>query len=119
MVIAVTYDKASGEVYPHLGMATAVKIYHAEDGKVVSSEVVDMKQPGHGPIAAVFFGHGANVVICGGIRPSAAGALETSGLELYAGAKGDADAAVEAYLAGKLAHDPDACVAGEICGHDD
>ena len=42
------------------------------------------------------------VLICGGIGGGAQTALEEAGVELCAGAEGDADQAVEAYLKGEL-----------------
>ncbi len=118
MKIAVTYDKENGRVYQHFGMATAVKFYNVENGAVVSTEIVEIKNPGHAMIAPVLFGNGAEVLICGHIKPGAANAIVISGLMLCAGAEGDADKAVEAYLAGELQHDKNAIDMDEICGHD-
>lgn len=116
MKIAVTYK--DGKVDPHFGMATQVKFYDVENGNVVSTDIVELTA-GHTFIARVIYGNAADVVICGHIKPGAANALVLSGLMLCAGAEGDTDAAVEAYLAGTLQHDPDAIDLDEICGHDD
>lgn len=115
MKIAVTYE--NGDIYPHFGMAARVKFYDVENGEIISSEIVELKSPGHSLIAPVLFGHGTDVLICGHIKPSAANALIISGLMLCAGASGDADAAVRAYLDGSLEHDPCAVDADELCGH--
>ncbi len=118
MKIAVTYDKKNGSVYQHFGMATAVKFYNVENGSIISTDLVEIKKPGHSMIAPVLFGNGANVLICGHIKPGAANAIVISGLMLCAGAKGDADAAVKSYIAGELEHDRSAVDIDEICGHD-
>ena len=117
MKIAVTYE--DGRVFPHFGMAVCVKFYEIEDGQIVSTEMAELKNPGHGFIARVIFGNGADTVITGSIKPSAANALMVSGIMLCAGAQGDADQAVKDYIAGKLVHDPSALTTDEICGHDD
>jgi len=117
MKIAVVYE--NGNVNPHFGTATCVKFYEVNDGKVISTDMVEMKQAGHGFIAPVLFQNGAEAVICGNIKPGAANAIVLSGLMLCAGVSGDADAAVEAYIAGSLTHNPDAIDIDEICGHDD
>ena len=55
-----------------------------------------------------------DTLICGGIGGGAQAALANAGIKLYGGASGDADAAVEALLAGELAYDPNA-----RCDHHD
>lgn len=114
--IAVTYD--NGKVYQHFGMALNVKIYEVEDGKIVSTEIIEMKAAGHSMIAVVLFTNNVNVLICGNIKPGAAEGIAISGIELFAGVEGDADAAVEAYINGTLKHNPDALTVNETCGHD-
>ncbi len=47
-----------------------------------------------------------NTLICGGIGGGAQNALAQAGITLYGGVQGDADAAVNDFLAGKLAYDP-------------
>jgi predicted Fe-Mo cluster-binding NifX family protein len=117
MKIAVTYD--NGNVHQHFGMATCVKFYNIQNGQIVSTDIVEMKSPGHGMIAPVLFGNGAEVLICGHIKPTAANALLVSGLMLCAGAKGDADRAVEDYISGVLKNDETAIDMDEVCGHED
>ena len=48
----------------------------------------------------------ADVLICGGIGGGAQTALAAAGVKLYGGVSGDADAAVEAFLAGELSYNP-------------
>lgn len=121
MKIAVTYE--NGEVYQHFGHTSQFKVYEAQDGKVVSAQVVDTNGSGHGALAGFLAGMGVEVLICGGIGMGAKNALAEAGIRLYPGASGDADAQVEAFLAGSLAYDPDTQCShhdhghGEDCGH--
>ncbi|MCR4778165.1 MAG: FKBP-type peptidyl-prolyl cis-trans isomerase [Lachnospiraceae bacterium] len=100
MKLAVTY--ANGEVFQHFGKTENFKIYEIEDGKVVSSEVVGNDGLGHEALAGLLADKDVKVLICGGMGQGAKDALSEAGLEVYSGAVGDADAAVEAYLKGEL-----------------
>lgn len=100
MKIAVAYD--NGIIFQHFGKTETFKIYEIEDGKVISSEVIGSNGVGHGALAGLLAEQNVDVLICGGIGGGAQTALEEAGVELYAGAEGDADQAVEAYLKGEL-----------------
>lgn len=100
MKIAVTYD--NGNVFQHFGKTEFFKVYEVEDNKVVSSEVIGSNGVGHGALAGLLADQAVDVLICGGIGGGAQAALEEAGVELCAGAEGDTDQAVEAYLKGEL-----------------
>ena len=100
MKIAVTYD--NGNIFQHFGKTEFFKVYEVKDGKVVSSEVIGSNGVGHGALAGLLADKAVDVLICGGIGGGAQAALEEAGVELCAGAEGDADRAVEAYLKGEL-----------------
>ena len=100
MKIAVTYD--NGNIFQHFGKTEFFKVYDVKDGKVVSSEVIGSNSVGHGALAGLLADRAVDVLICGGIGGGAQAALEEAGVELCAGAEGDADRAVEAYLKGEL-----------------
>lgn len=121
MRIAVTYN--NGEIFQHFGHSEEFKVYEVQDGKVVASEVIGSEGQGHGALAALLDGKGIDVLICGGIGGGAQAALAERGIELCAGAAGDADAAVEAYLAGELVNTGANCDhhgEGHTCGgHDE
>ena len=104
MRIAVTY--AGGEIFQHFGRTEQFKVYDVENGQVVHSEVVGTNGQGHGALAGVLQQLHADVLICGGIGGGAQAALASAGIQLYGGASGPADAAVDAFLAGRLAYDP-------------
>ena len=100
MKVAVTYEQ--GRVFQHFGHTEQFKVYDVEDGKVTASRILDSNGSGHGALAAMLAGEGIDVLICGGIGGGAQAALEEQGIELCAGASGDADEAVAAYLRGDL-----------------
>ncbi len=105
MKIAVTFDNE--QIFQHFGHTGQFKIYHVEDGKVISSEILDTNGSGHGALAGLLSGTAVDVLICGGIGGGAKTALAEAGIKLYGGVSGNCDDAVEAFLAGKLAYNPD------------
>ena len=112
MKIAVTYE--NGQIFQHFGHTKTFKVYEVEDGKILSSQVVDTNGSGHGALAGVLSLLQADVLICGGIGGGAQMALAAANIKLYGGVSGDADAAVAAFLAGELDYDPNA-----RCDHHD
>ena len=112
MKIAVTYD--NGQVYQHFGHCAQFKLYEIEDGKVVSSKVLDAAGSGHGALAGMLMMNGVDALICGGIGGGAQNALRGFGIKLYAGVQGSCDDAVAALLSGTLVS-----VAGATCDHHD
>ena len=100
MKIAVTYE--DGMVFQHFGHTEQFKIYEVTDGAVTAAEVSGTEGSGHEALASFLKGLGVDVLICGGIGDGAHDALSEQGIELCAGAAGDADKAVAAYLRGDL-----------------
>ena len=119
MKIAVTYD--NGNIFQHFGKTEFFKVYEIEDNKVISSEVIGSNGTGHGALAGLLADQDVDVLICGGIGGGAQAALEEAGVEMCAGAQGDADQAVEAYLKGELVSTGANCdhhhEEGHSCGH--
>ena len=102
MKIAVTYDNENREVFQHFGRTQFFKVYDVEDGQVTSSEIIGSNGTGHGALANLLADQSVDVLICGGIGGGAQAALAQAGVELCAGASGNADQAVEQYLKGEL-----------------
>lgn len=122
MKIAVTYE--DGQVFQHFGHTEAFKFYDVAEGKIAASQVVGTNGSGHGALAGFLKSHNVDTLICGGIGGGARTALAEAGIKLYPGASGDADAQVQALLAGTLQYDPDTQCAhhdhdhgGAGCGH--
>lgn len=116
MRIAVTYKE--GNIFQHFGHTEQFKLYDIEDGKVVSGQVVNTNGQGHGALAVFLSAAKADVLICGGIGGGAKAALAAAGIQLFGGASGDADAAVQDYLAGRLQYNPDVLCSHHGEGHD-
>ena len=129
MKIAATYD--NGNIFQHFGRTEYFKVYDVEDNKIIGSRVVGSNGVGHGALAGLLADQDIKVLICGGLGGGALNALRNAGIEVCAGAFGDADTAVEMYLKGELVdsgancdhhhhgedhecghHDEDGC-----CGH--
>lgn len=123
MKIATTYE--NGQIFQHFGHTEQFKIYNVEDEKIVSSEVVDTNGSGHGALADLLSALNVDVLICGGIGGGAQMALTQAGIKLFGGVQGDADKAVESFIAGILAYDPNAKCEhhdhhhgeGQVCGN--
>ncbi|MBE6914937.1 MAG: dinitrogenase iron-molybdenum cofactor biosynthesis protein [Ruminococcaceae bacterium] len=112
MKIAVTYS--NGEIFQHFGHTEQFKVYTVDGNKILSAEVIDTNGSGHGALAGLLSQLNVDVLICGGIGGGAQMALAQAGIQLYGGVTGDADKAVESFVAGNLAYDPDA-----KCDHHD
>lgn len=110
MKIAVTYE--NGQIFQHFGHCEEFKVYEVEENKVKSSQVVGTGGNGHEALAVFLKNQGVDALICGGIGGGARIALSQAGIELYPGASGEADQAVEALLNGSLNYDPDT-----VCSH--
>ena len=110
MRIAVTYE--NGQVFQHFGRTPAFKIYDAEAGEIRDSRVVETGGTGHGALAGFLKALETDVLVCGGIGGGAQAAMANAGIRLYAGASGDADAAVRALLDGTLPE-----ISGATCDH--
>ncbi|MDO5100985.1 MAG: NifB/NifX family molybdenum-iron cluster-binding protein [Eubacteriales bacterium] len=106
MRVAVTFKE--GEIFQHFGHSEKFKVYEVEDGKVVAEQILDASGSGHGALAGLLKSQAVDALICGGIGPGAQNALAEAGIELFAGVTGAADAAVEAWLAGKLTYQTEA-----------
>lgn len=124
MRIAVTYE--NGNVFPHFGRTEYFKLYDVEEGKILTSAVISTNGQGHGALAGVLAENDIDVLICGGIGWGAQNALAMAGIELCAGAAGNTDAAVQAYLAGTLVntgancdhhHEGEHSCGGHCCGN--
>ncbi len=112
MKIAVTYE--NGQIFQHFGHSEYFKIYDVEQGTIQSTQIVDVTGSGHCALAGLLAELGVEILICGGIGYGAQLALAEAGIRHFGGASGDADAAVQALIAGTLSYDPNA-----RCDHHD
>jgi len=77
-------------------------IFDTENNKIVKSETI--ANPGHKPgfLPNFLADRGVNVIISGGMGGGAVDIFNERNIEVIVGARGDAKAAVEAYLQGSL-----------------
>lgn len=100
MKIAVAYD--NGTVFQHFGRTETFKIYTIENNDVVSTDIINSNGAGHEALADFLAENGVNTVICGGLGGGALNALTAANIDVCAGAEGNSDDAVKAYLNGEL-----------------
>ena len=121
MRVAVTYD--NGNVFGHFGRTEQFKVYDIEDGKVISSQILGTNGEGCGALAGILNVANVDALICGGIGGGAQMALAEAGIKLYAGASGNTDEVVEAFITGTLDASGEANCdhhehgEGHSCGH--
>lgn len=117
MKIAVTYD--NGSVFQHFGKTEFFKMYTIENGAVTGSAVTDTNGASHHGLADFLHEQGVDAVICGGLGQGMYNALAQYGISVFAGAEGDADSAVDAFLDGQLGAASEAmgCSCHEHGGH--
>lgn len=112
----------AGEVSGHFGHTPCFVIAEISSGKVTASRAV--ASPGHGEgcsMPGFVHGLGASAVIVGGIGGGAVSGLAARGIEVIAGASGNAGQALQAYAAGALTSGEPGChdhgAHGHGCGH--
>ena len=105
MKIAVTYE--DGKIFQHFGHTENFMIYEVTDGKIIARNLLASNGSGHGALAELLARNNVDALICGGIGGGAKAALEELGIALYGGVAGDADQAVEDFISGNLAFNPD------------
>lgn len=102
MKVAVTYEKETGNVFQHFGKTQYFKIYQIEDGKILSSEVIDNGGNGHHALPPYLKSLGVETLILGNRRQGAIEAIAASGLKEMPGITGNADDAAELFVKGEL-----------------
>ena len=100
MKIAVASEKEM--VTEHFGHCEGFMIFDTENNQIVKSETI--ANPGHKPgfLPNFLADRGVNVIISGGMGGGAVEIFNERNIEVIVGAKGNAKAAVEAYLEGSL-----------------
>jgi predicted DNA-binding protein (UPF0251 family)/predicted Fe-Mo cluster-binding NifX family protein len=100
MKVAVTYE--NGQIFQHFGHTAQFKIYDVDQGKIVSTAVVNTNGSGHGALAGFLQELQVDTLICGGIGGGAQTALGQAGIRICGGVSGDADEAVASLLSDSL-----------------
>ena len=110
--IAVPYQEKDNSVFQHFGHTDHFKVYDVENGKATIAYVVNTEGSGHGALSGILKKLEVKTLICGGIGDGAKRALTEAGINFFGGVMGDADKAVQDFLAGTLAYNP-----GVTCTH--
>jgi predicted DNA-binding protein (UPF0251 family)/predicted Fe-Mo cluster-binding NifX family protein len=100
MKIAVSYENE--EVFQHFGQSPSFKFYEIKNKKVVATQVEATAGVGHRDLIPWLQERNVNVLICGGIGGMAIDLLKEAGIACYAGVMGEADEAVQQFLADQL-----------------
>ena len=100
MKIAVTHE--NGNVFGHFGKTKEFKVYEVEGGSIMSCDILPVEGEGHSALAGFLSDNDVEIVICGGLGNGAQNALDEAGIVVVAGASGNTDDAVEAFLAGAM-----------------
>ncbi len=118
MKIAVASDREI--VTGHFGHCEHFRIFNAENGKVISTEVVP--NPGHRPgfLPNFLNDMGVNVIISGGMGGGAVDIFNEKGIEVIVGVSGTANEVAALYLQGSLQSTGSVCHEhhhADECGH--
>jgi predicted Fe-Mo cluster-binding NifX family protein len=112
-------DGLAGNVSGHFGHTPYFVVAELADGNIVSSRLV--ASPGHGQgcsMPAFVESLGARTIIVGGIGAGAVNGLRARGIEIAAGATGNAAVALRSYAGGTLAKVQPGCGGHGGHGHD-
>jgi len=102
MTIAITYDKETGQVFQHFGKTEFFKLYEIQDGKILSSKVIDNGGNGHHALPPYLKSLGVETLILGNRGQGAVDAITAAGLKEVPGITGSADEAAKLFAEGKL-----------------
>ena len=105
MVVAITYDKETGNVGQHFGHADFFKLYEIENGRIMDSAVVAPFGQGHEAVASTMDDYSVSLVICQNIGDGAMQALSAYGIAVCPNVEGLADDAIEAFMQGSYITD--------------
>ena len=102
MIIAVTLDKNTNNVFGNFGEAKNFFLYDTEKGV---GKIVDNGGFTHHELIKYIKSLNAEVLICGGMGNHAYEALTASNIKVFPGAKGDVMEVINKYLNNKLVVD--------------
>jgi len=100
MRIAVPYN--NGLINPAFGRTEYFKLYETENGKIVSSTVIDNGGFGHTDLITYLKKYEVDIALIGNIGQHGFDAFAEAGIELYTSNYDDADTVIRKYLDGSL-----------------
>lgn len=102
MNITIAVPIENDDIFEHFGKATKFKIYTIENNKIISRDIAEAEGGSHEAVGLWLVMRGVNAVICGRIGPGSLGALTAAGIPALMGIEGNADEAIDKFLAGEL-----------------
>lgn len=112
MKIAVPYQ--NGMVFSHFGQTKTFAIFEVDENKkVVSKQLLETKEKGHGALPVLLKEQGVDVLLAGGMGQGAKDGIAKQGILGMAGASGNVDDVVKSYLDGTFV------ASNAVCQHHD
>lgn len=113
-----------GRIDDHFGHCEYFEVFTVDDGRIIDRRRVDSPE-GCGcksGIASTLRQMGVDTMLAGNMGGGAVNVLRSNGIEVVRGCSGETAAAVEAFIAGRIADSGDVCSAhadgGHGCPHD-
>jgi ATP-binding protein involved in chromosome partitioning len=117
-IMKVAIPSEGTEICAHFGHCESFTIAEVEDGKVINKQTVDAPPHEPGLLPRFLAGKGVNVVIAGGMGPRAQDLLIERDIQVFTGASGSIDDALEALIRGNLKTGDNVCDHGSHeCNH--
>ncbi len=107
MKIAVATEQ--GMVFGHFGKCEQFTILETDEKDILSKELLDTKEHGHGMLPPYLAEAGVQLVIAGGMGDGAKQKLAAAGIEYIVGAQGAVEEVVKSYLEGTLVASEEGC----------
>ena len=107
MKLALCYDNETGNVCHEFEKTKVLKIYEAENGEILSSELIGTMAESAEDIVGLIGMMEADGVLCGDITDQSRELLNEEGILLYSGLYDNADEAVRDFISGYLIFGPD------------
>ncbi len=107
MILAVTYDQETGNIFPRLEEAKVLKVYEFIGGELVNSELVGTMAESVEDIIGLVMMLEADGILCGSLLEETRSLLQDEGIEYYSGFEGDADEAARDFIDGFVLLGPD------------
>ncbi|MCU0859878.1 MAG: NifB/NifX family molybdenum-iron cluster-binding protein [Thermoplasmata archaeon] len=91
------------QVCEHFGRASTFTVYETQDGAVHVVPNTSEHMGGSGKPPEIIIRTGSKVLLCSGLGPKAIDLLSAGGVEVYVGASGTVQSAIDGWRAGRLA----------------
>ena len=100
MKIAVATE--NGSVSGHFGKCEQFTVFETEDKSIKGKVLLDTSAHGHALLPSFLASNGVETVIVGGMGEGAKQNMESLGIRIVSGARGNVDETVQQYLEGTL-----------------